>query len=49
VVAEGVETAAQAGFLVDSGCDCMQGYLYARPAPLAELLRHLETSSFLQN
>lgn len=31
VVAEGVETAAVAGYLKDAGCDQVQGYLYARP------------------
>lgn len=38
VVAEGVETRAQADFLAANACDCMQGYLFARPAPFAELL-----------
>ncbi|MES2019410.1 MAG: EAL domain-containing protein [Pseudomonadota bacterium] len=37
VVAEGVETQAQADFLIANDCDCMQGYLFARPAPFAEL------------
>ena len=36
VVAEGVETAAQAEFLAQHGCDAMQGYLYAQPVPLQE-------------
>jgi EAL domain-containing protein (putative c-di-GMP-specific phosphodiesterase class I) len=31
VVAEGVETAAVAGYLRAAGCDQVQGYLYARP------------------
>lgn len=42
VIAEGVETAEQWKLLVDSGCDEMQGYLIARPAPaedLAETIR----------
>ncbi|GAB2869218.1 hypothetical protein GCM10027277_42950 [Pseudoduganella ginsengisoli] len=41
VVAEGVETVAQASFLIDSNCHCMQGYLYSRPAPFAQLLAAL--------
>jgi diguanylate cyclase (GGDEF)-like protein/PAS domain S-box-containing protein len=38
VVAEGVETREQADFLVASGCDCLQGYLFARPMPISEWL-----------
>lgn len=41
VVAEGVETDAQAAFLTQHGCANMQGFHYARPMPiekLAELL-----------
>jgi EAL domain-containing protein (putative c-di-GMP-specific phosphodiesterase class I) len=41
VVAEGVETEAQAALLAASACDCMQGYLFARPAPFADLLAAL--------
>ncbi|NRF72049.1 EAL domain-containing protein [Aquincola sp. S2] len=38
VVAEGVETAGQRDALVRMGCDEMQGFLFARPMPAAELL-----------
>ncbi len=37
VLAEGVETEAQAVRLRELGCDDVQGYLYARPMPLADL------------
>ena len=33
VVAEGVETQAQAEFLRDIGCELAQGYLYSKPVP----------------
>ncbi|MEJ7603406.1 MAG: EAL domain-containing protein [Kofleriaceae bacterium] len=33
IVAEGVETEAEAQVLVDLGCDLLQGYVIARPAP----------------
>ena len=34
IVAEGVEEEAQAIFLRAAGCERMQGYFFARPAPL---------------
>ena len=37
VIAEGVETRAQADWLVQAGCGRQQGYLYSKPVPLAEL------------
>ena len=36
VIAEGVETEAQRGFLADNGCLRYQGYLFGRPMPLAD-------------
>ena len=35
VVSEGIETEEHEQFLKEIGCDIAQGYLYARPAPLA--------------
>ena len=42
VVAEGIETEAQARFLADNGRPCMQGYLDCRPLPLPDLIARLE-------
>lgn len=39
VVAEGVETREQLGFLVARGCGVLQGYLLARPIPIGEFER----------
>ncbi|QDX82094.1 hypothetical protein B9N43_13060 [Denitratisoma sp. DHT3] len=36
VIAEGVETGYQRDWLISSGCDFVQGFLYARPLPLTE-------------
>lgn len=45
VLAEGVETEEQAGFLVGAGCDSVQGFLYAHPMPEPELLDWLKSWS----
>jgi sensor c-di-GMP phosphodiesterase-like protein len=42
-VAEGVETAVQAGHLRRSGCDSGQGYLFGRPACAAEVEKVMYT------
>ena len=41
VVAEGVETEAQRTFLLDHGCDLMQGYHLGRPMPARDVLQLL--------
>jgi EAL domain-containing protein (putative c-di-GMP-specific phosphodiesterase class I) len=43
VIAEGVETEAQAEFLIAAGCRQAQGFMFSRPVDVSratELLRH---------
>ncbi len=42
-VAEGVETEAELELMRDLGCDNVQGYLIARPMPVDELIRWLQS------
>jgi EAL domain-containing protein (putative c-di-GMP-specific phosphodiesterase class I) len=44
IVAEGVETQAQAEFLKAIGCDAAQGYLFACPVPAAVAAQQLQHS-----
>ena len=47
LVAEGVESLEQADALRALGCEVMQGYLFARPAPAAEVLGWLRQPEHL--
>ncbi len=45
VVAEGVETKGQLGFLREHACEVFQGFLFSRPLPAAEFERLLEAAA----
>ncbi len=47
VIAEGVETEEQARFLIESGCNGIQGYLYSRPVEEEHFNRMLENNGRL--
>ncbi len=42
VVAEGVETFQQSAFLIEEGCDVLQGYFHGRPMPFKDFTQYLE-------
>jgi PAS domain S-box-containing protein len=42
VIAEGVETENQQAFLLESGCNSMQGYLYSRPLAADDMMELLQ-------
>ena len=42
LLAEGVETPAQASLLRDLGCNYAQGYLFGRPAPASDTIKRLQ-------
>lgn len=49
VVAEGVETPAQLEFLRRNGCPCVQGFLFSKPLPAAEMKALLDDPRFPQH
>jgi diguanylate cyclase (GGDEF)-like protein len=48
VIAEGVETEAQADFLSAEGCEDAQGYLYAQPLPATDFEAYLKTAQLAE-
>ncbi len=40
IIAEGVETEAQAEYLKKQGIENLQGFLFAKPIPLGEFLQN---------
>lgn len=44
-VAEGVETPEQAAWLIEHSCTYLQGYLFAKPMPVENLILFLEAST----
>ena len=41
-IAEGVETKEQRDYLLENGCDIIQGYYYAKPMSEAEFKEYME-------
>jgi diguanylate cyclase (GGDEF)-like protein/PAS domain S-box-containing protein len=48
ILAEGVETEIQHAFLMQEGCDAMQGYLIGRPQPIANYAELIGTSTVVR-
>lgn len=42
IIAEGVESEVQKDFLIQEGCDLLQGYLFARPMPFNDFVQYLQ-------
>jgi EAL domain-containing protein (putative c-di-GMP-specific phosphodiesterase class I) len=45
VIAEGVETPEQRAWLVNEGCDEVQGYLFSRPVSAADFVAMLRADN----
>lgn len=49
LIAEGVEEQDQVDFLLDCGCNAIQGFYFSRPVPVKELEQLLEKSAINRN
>jgi diguanylate cyclase (GGDEF)-like protein/PAS domain S-box-containing protein len=43
LIAEGVETLEQKNFMIENGCDYIQGYYYSKPLPMGEIEKLLRS------
>ena len=43
-IAEGVETKVKRDYLLENGCDIIQGYYYSKPLPIHEFEKYLKTN-----
>lgn len=48
IIAEGVETEAQAQFLKSCGCDIAQGFYYPKPVTVEEFDKQLKNKATLR-
>ncbi len=48
LIAEGVETAEQKDYLLQCGCDNIQGYYYAKPMPAEQMKVYLEAKKIIR-
>ncbi|MCF8003042.1 MAG: EAL domain-containing protein [Chromatiaceae bacterium] len=47
-VAEGVETELQVRYLINAGCDIVQGYYFCKPCPAAEIVTFVKAGSSIE-
>lgn len=48
IVSEGAETENHADFIIDCGCDWIQGYYFAKPMAMEEAMRVIQASALVQ-
>ena len=41
IIAEGIEDRATLDYIIDCGCDCIQGFVFSKPLPCNEFIRFL--------